>query len=456
MKQRLDINSILSKATNAKSSAYVNAERRSYSLYVLEHRAICALTDGLKAAGRRVLWMARDGKKYKSASLAGNTLCIHPHDLPTSAIDTLAGKYINNICLFNGEGAFGTRLMPKGAFGAARYTTVSVSAFCKDVMFADIDLIPMKENYDMSLKEPVHFLPLVPITMVNPSDGITIGFASTILPRSLEDIISDQINVLNGKNFKEKPPTITFFEHPQQADNVDGRWAFHGKFEIQNKSTILVTDLPYGVDHPSFISHLDKLIEKDVIKDYVDQSAGQISITIKTPLSFDAAEAEKTLKLVSAENENITLIGLDHKTVQMPTYKEIVEQFTNWRLKWFYNRFEKQICQLEVELVRHQDVVTAAKANITKKLPEFASKVELCDWLKTLKITNIDYVASLPTYRFTKGEIIATQKMCEEIQGDLDALETLIHDPLAVKAVYIGELKEILANYKKGKYDTKE
>ena len=82
------------------SSQYINNQRREYSLYVMQMRAIPAATDGLKAGGRRTLWVARNGEKWKSANLAGATMPIHPHDSPEGAINTLAAPYGNNIPLF--------------------------------------------------------------------------------------------------------------------------------------------------------------------------------------------------------------------------------------------------------------------------------------------------------------------------------------------------------------------
>jgi DNA gyrase/topoisomerase IV subunit A len=109
-----------------KSSQYINDQRREYSLYVMQSRAICAGTDGLKAGGRRALWTARSGAKMKTATLAGATMPIHPHAECTGAINTLAAPYGNNIPLFKGDGAFGTMLHPT-SYGAARYTSISVS-----------------------------------------------------------------------------------------------------------------------------------------------------------------------------------------------------------------------------------------------------------------------------------------------------------------------------------------
>jgi len=70
---------------------------RSYSLYVLEQRAIPHVTDGLKSAARRVVWRAKDGKKVKTAALAGATMSIHPHGAPEGAIITQAGFFTTTV-----------------------------------------------------------------------------------------------------------------------------------------------------------------------------------------------------------------------------------------------------------------------------------------------------------------------------------------------------------------------
>ena len=85
------------------SSQYINDQRREYSLYVLQMRAIPHAADGLKAAVCRVLWTARDGKKVKCATLAGATMPIHPHAAPESTINTLAADFSNNIPLLSGN-----------------------------------------------------------------------------------------------------------------------------------------------------------------------------------------------------------------------------------------------------------------------------------------------------------------------------------------------------------------
>ena len=64
--------------TKSQGAEYINKQRRDYSLYVLQQRAVPHMADGLKAATRRVMWVARDGKKWKSANLAGACINIFP------------------------------------------------------------------------------------------------------------------------------------------------------------------------------------------------------------------------------------------------------------------------------------------------------------------------------------------------------------------------------------------
>ncbi|MGI0077974.1 MAG: DNA gyrase subunit A, partial [Nitrosopumilaceae archaeon] len=221
------------------SSGYIEQERRDYALYTLQSRAIPALADGLKSAARRVLWIARDGKKYKTTTLAGATMPIHPHGPPEGTINTLAAPYGNNIPLLDGDGTFGTLLNPT-ACGAGRYTSVKVSKFTEDVIFRDIEIIPMMDNYDGSLQEPIHFLPLIPVVLLNPQEGIAVGFACNILSHAFEDIVASQIQYLRGKKVEDIAPFFTPFRaralKGEPDKNSSTKWLFHGQYSIKDTS----------------------------------------------------------------------------------------------------------------------------------------------------------------------------------------------------------------------------
>lgn len=439
------------------SSEYINEQRKSYSLYVLQSRAIPLLADGLKAAARRVLWVARNGDKYKTATLAGRALPLHPHAPPEGAINTLAAPYGNNIPLFDGQGAFGTLLNPT-AYGAARYTSVKVSAFTKDVVFKDIDLVPMIENYDGTEMEPRFFLPLVPTIILNPTSGIAVGFASNILPRSLEDIIDIQLKVLAGGKRLPKGIQPRFEPTNDIGEEVgDGSFVFRGSFERVNTTTIKITSFPFNTSHEKYTDHLDKLIEQGTIVDYEDNSKDIIDIVIK----FRRADLSKLnddklsslLRLTTKETENLTYIDTDCETVCTSTAVEVVEKFTNWRLQWYYTRYEKLLKEVQEEIQRYKDILLAIKKKVGGTAVSVQGRGELIEYLKEIGIVHTDYIASFPVYRFTVEEKVKTEEKLVNALAREKRYKTLLSDEGERRKVYADELKEVLTNYRKGSYD---
>ena len=441
-------------------SEYINDERRNYSLYVLQQRAIPHAADGLKAAARRVLWTGRDGTVYKSASLAGATMPIHPHASPESTVNTLAGFYSNNIPLLAGEGGFGTILKP-GSFAASRYTSVSVSAFTKDVVFRDIEIIPHQENYDGKLTEPVHFLPLVPIALLNPQEGIAVGFACSILPRSLDSIIASQIEYLNTGEVTDVYPAMVSTDNwceEWYEDKSGGiRWVFKGSFEKVNATTINITNLPYGMIHSKYITKLDKLIESGDVQEVIDGSVDQYNIQVRFKKGVLRGKTDdeilNILSLTNSVTENLNLIDFDGKRVLNTSYTEFVASFTQWRLNWYLQRYERLAGLLEIDIQRYLDVLNAIKNDVGGKAAKFKSRQDMKDFLATIGVVYIDYIADLSVYRFTEEERRKIETKLAEARKLMKNYQSLIKSEPKRKEVYLSELQEVLAKHKKGAYN---
>jgi len=437
------------------SSKYIESERREYSLYVMQNRALPSVCDGLKAAGRRVLWTGRSGEKFKTATLAGATMPIHPHGEASGSINTLAAPYGNNIPLFKGYGAFGTMLDPT-AYGAARYTSVATSKFTDDVMFRDIEIIPMMPNYDDTLEEPVHFLPLVPIALLNPSEGIAVGFATNILPRALDDIISVQIAHLQGKKITTKLlPTFTPLNNV--ATNMEGRVAyFDGSYETINATTIRITNLPYGQSHEKVVAKLDTLCETGTVTDYTDRSKDKINIEVKFKKGvlskMEPADILKTLALTVKHNENLNVLDFTGQGVWSAEPLDLIKKFTDWRLTWYVKRYERLRDLLKIDLQRYYDIRCAIKNNVGGMAKKIQSRSELKDVLSELGIVYIDYIADLPVYRFTEEENQKNEDRITEAEAQLREYEALLADPQLRVNVYVKELNEVLTKHKKGQY----
>jgi len=432
---------------------YIKSKRRDFALYILSNRSIPAISDGLKPAARRVLWTARDGKKIKSATLAGATMPIHPHASPEGIINTIAGPYGNNIPLLTGIGAFGTLLAPD-AYGASRYTSVKISEFTKDVIFRDIEIIPMKENYDSTLMEPCHFLPLVPISLINPSEGIAIGYSTTILPRKLEDVVMAQLTHLGGGEITSLTPT--FVPTNNVAEKVDDKWMFNGSVERINSTNVKITKIPFGSTHAKIVgnekSKLNKLLENGTILDYEDHSSKQIDIRVK--FKRGALAKINDNKLISmfglAVNaiEHMNLINFDGTSILTTSDVEVIRSFTDWRLKWYVPRYERLNDMLSIDIQRYKDVITAIENNAGQVASTLKDKKKLQEWLSSLGIVYDDYIASLPSYRYTIDERNKTETLLGKALRQQLIYEGILSSEIKRKNIYKNELKELLTRFK--------
>ncbi len=444
-----------------RSSEYVLKCRRDYSLYVMRSRAILSATDGLKAAARRVIWTARDGKKYKSAVLAGACMPIHPHASPESAVDTMTAPYGNNIPLLKGYGTFGTLLGPTD-YGASRYTSATISKFTSDVILRDIEIVPMMENYDSTLNEPVHFLPLVPVALINPTEGIAVGFATNILPRTLDDIIIAQLtHLLGGTDINAPIPKFTPLQnvsHKMERTERGIAYYFDGEFTKINATTIKITKIPYGQSHTKVISKIFTELEKGInIIDYTDDSKDIINITVKFKkgvlAEFSNDEILKMLGLTVRHVENMNVLNFEGQAVWPTNPVELITKFTDWRLNWYVNRYQRLKELLMIDIQKYYDIKIAITNNVGGIAKQIQSRSELKDFLGELKIVHVDFIADLPVYRFTEDEKKKNEERIAEALIQLQGYEDLLNSEQKRKDVYISELKEILNNYSKGKYN---
>lgn len=442
------------------TSEYIDSERKEYSLYVLQSRAIPHAADGLKAAARRVLWTAKDGKKYKSATLAGATMPIHPHAQPESTVNTLAAPYGNNIPLLTGDGAFGTLLNPT-AYGAARYTSVKVSQFTKDVMFRDIEIIPMQENYDGTLEEPKHFLPLIPMSLLNPQDGIAVGFASSILPRSLTNIIKAQVDYLEKGTFTEDFPEMVGTNQKayawEETNTGNYKYIFRGVAEKINATTMRIINLPYGTTHDKYTAKLDKLEDEGIIQEYTDNSRDSYNIEVrfKKGILNSLGKSQDIVDILSMEtkvSENMNVISFDGESVWGTNFQELITEFTDWRLAFYETRYKRLAYLLGIEIQRYQDILLAIKKNVGNSARKAKSRAELKVMLSAYEIVFIDYIADLPIYRFTEDEKKKVEIKLKDALVLLKQYNSLLSSPQKRSMIYVNELKEVLTDYRKGKY----
>lgn len=440
------------------SSNYILDTSREYSIYVCESRAIPKVADGLKDAQRKALWLIKSkAEKIKTVSLAGEMissgLYLHGDASAAGSISMLAAPYVNNVPLLDGIGSFGTRVAPVDGIGAPRYTYVKRGKAANELMFPDMDIVPVKENYDGSTIEPQHFLPLIPTVLLNGVSGIAVGWSTEILPRSFKSLVQATLDILDGKKIKRIAPSYELY-NVGVKHLEDNSWEFTGKVEIVDTSTLLVTELPPELTLEKFKERLNAYEDENKISTYTDRSTDAINITIKMSRGackgWNEARAIDYLKLRQKKTERIVVIDWNGKAIRQYTNaEEVVKDFVEWRLGWYETRYQNKLDKDNYELGFWKGVKACFDDKLPARLGTIVSRAALDADVKavTVKLTlddkRVDRIVNLPAHRWTKDAYADVLSRIKDLEANIKEYKRILKDPEARKSLYREEVEAL-------------
>lgn len=440
---------------NTKTSKYILDTSRDYAIYVCDQRAIPMVSDGLKSGQRKALWTIK-GKsdKIKTVSLSGEMissgLYVHGDQSASQTISLMAGPYCNNIPYLYGIGSFGTRVNPQ-AFGAPRYTYVKKNRATEELLFKDLDIIPLKENYDGSTLEPVTFLPLIPTVLLNGISGIAVGWSTDILPHSIRDLIDATVAAIDGKKIRKLAPEYSYLDI-EVRDLGGNQWEFLGKIDKIDGSSIKVKSLPPDLSLEKFRERLDQYEEEDKILDYTDNSAEEIDIQIKFKRGSISDWTEEKivdfLKLKTKKTERIVVINFDGNSVkQYENPESLIVDFVNWRFGYYVKRYEKLLLDSDYELKYWYGVKACFDSNLPNKLLKCKNKGEIVEKIskstKDLDDKQLDKIAGLPTYRWCTDYYEEVLAKIKELEAAIQHYAELLSDHSKIRTIYRDEVNNM-------------
>ena len=432
---------------------FIKTTSRDYSIYVCQSRGIPAVSDGLKDSQRKALFVIKTvNDQIKTVSLAGSMLSsniyLHGDASATEAISLMAAPYCNNICLLTGVGAFGTRVGPTD-WGAPRYTYVKKNAYTESLIYQDYDIIPLKENYDGSVMEPRHFLPVIPLVLLNGVSGIAVGWSTEILPRSFKEIVDATIAAIDKKTINKLMPTYEYLKCGVR--NIGGNaYEFTGKAAIDG-STVVVTELPPDLSLEKFKDRLNKMEDDELIQTYVDKSTKEINIEIRfkrgTINGWTSEKAIEFFKLKSKTTERIVVLDWSGENIkQYETAEILIQEFVEWRLQFYTTRYQKLLKDVTDLLNWNVALKLCYDGGVPAYLPRAANKVEIINKISeiTAKVTitdeQKDRIASLPSYRWAKDNYQDVLKKIDELTITIAQYNDILADPEKIRKVYRDEV----------------
>ena len=263
-----------------------------YAMSVIVGRALPDVRDGLKPVHRRILYgmgqlgVTPDKPHKKSARIVGEVMGkYHPHGDNSiyDAMVRLAQDFSTRYMLVDGHGNFGS--VDGDSAAAMRYTEARMTPFALE-MLRDIDkeTVDFRDNFDGEEKEPVVIPSRFPNLLVNGSNGIAVGMATSIPPHNLKEVIDATIKVIDEPDcdieelikIVKGPDFPTGAQILGKAGMKEAYRTGTGKVKVRScceieetdrgKSQIVITEIPYMVNKARLIEKMADLVKEKKVE----------------------------------------------------------------------------------------------------------------------------------------------------------------------------------------------
>lgn len=390
-----------------------------YSMSVIVSRALPDVRDGLKPVQRRILYTMHElGLTHargfrKAAAVVGDTMGkYHPHGDQAiyDALVRMAQDWSFRYPLIDGQGNFGS--VDGDSPAAMRYTEVRMAAVAAD-MLADIEkqTVDMQDNYDGRLREPIVLPSAVPNLLVNGSQGIAVGMATSCPPHNLVEVCDAIVHLIDTPDATSRD-LMRFVKGPDfptggiiyGSEGIEEAYCTgRGRIQVRARAVterdkssgrdrIVVTEIPYQINKSKVIENIAELVRNKKIegitdlRDESDREGMRIVIEIRK-----GDEPKVILNQLYAQTQlqdtfSILMLALVNNVPRVLSLAEMVRLFIEHRVEIVRRRTEYDLQQAEerahvvegllraidhideiIAIIRQSADVDAARANLKER-----------------------------------------------------------------------------------------
>ncbi len=478
-----------------------------YAMSVIVARALPDVRDGLKPVQRRVLYdMYELGIKYdkpyrKSARIVGDTMGkYHPHGDSSiyDALVVMTQDFKKGLPLVDGHGNFGN-IEGDGA-AAMRYTEARLQKITQEAFLGDLDkdVVDFMPNFDETEKEPTVLPVKIPNLLINGSEGIAVGMATSIPPHNLAEVIDamkaymkdenistrELMRYMPGPDFPTGGIVINKDELLDIYETGVGKVKIRGKVEVEKvkggKLNLVITEIPYtmiGMGIGKFLSDVAALSETKKTADIIDisnQSSKEgIRIVIELRKDTDVENFKNMLykKTRLEDTFGVNMLAIADGRPETMGLKQILKanvdfqfevatrKYTNLLAKEM-DRKEIQeglikacnVIDLIIEILRGSKDRAMAKLCLTEgkidgiKFKSKESKIMATQLMFTEKQANA--ILEMRLYKLIGLEIEALINEHEETMANIYRYEDILSRRDSMAQVIMNELEAIKKEYK--------
>ena len=330
-----------------------------YAMSVIVSRALPDVRDGLKPVHRRILYgmsglgVTPDKPFKKSARIVGEVMGkYHPHGDSSiyNAMVRLAQDFSTRYLLVDGHGNFGS--VDGDGAAAMRYTEARMSPFALE-MIRDIDkdTVDFMPNFDEEEKEPVVLPSRFPNILVNGSNGIAVGMATSIPPHNLKEVIDatvrmiddenctvdDLIKIVKGPDFPTGAQILGKKGAREAYRTGQGKVLVRAVANIEEtdrgRSQIIITEIPFQVNKARLLEKIGELVRDkriegiSAIRDESNRNGMRIVIELKKDANPRITLNRLYKHTQLQENYSMIMIALVNGQPKLLNLYEIIEEY---------------------------------------------------------------------------------------------------------------------------------
>ncbi|MCI8714920.1 MAG: DNA gyrase subunit A [Oscillospiraceae bacterium] len=455
-----------------------------YAMSVIKGRALPDVRDGLKPVHRRILYamyednLTSDKPFKKSATCVGDVLGrYHPHGDQSvyDALVRLAQDFSTRYLLVDGHGNFGS--VDGDPAAAYRYTEARLSKLSNEMLRdIDKDTVDWEPNFDESRKEPRVLPSRFPNLLVNGSVGIAVGMATNIPPHNLREVIgacvhmlenpeadlSDLMEYIKGPDFPTRGIIMGRAGIRQAYATGRGHIKVRARTEFeefgQNRTRIVVTEIPYQVNKRMLIKNMaDQVEDKRLegisdIRDESDRNGMRIVIELKRD-----ANAQVVLNRLFAQTQLQTTFAINMLALvdnqsqpKILSLRHIIEEYLKYqeeiilrRTRYDLKKAQERAHLLEGLLIAQDnidEVIRIIRTSYDNAKENLMSRFSLDD-------VQAQAILEMQLRRLQGLDREKLQAEYRELEERIAYFQSLLADENLLKQVLKEELKEIAGKY---------
>lgn len=476
-----------------------------YAMSVIISRALPDIRDGLKPVQRRVLYdmselgIHYDGAYRKSARIVGDTMGkYHPHG-DSSIYDSLvvmAQDFKKALPLVDGHGNFGT--IEGDSAAAMRYTEAKLQKITEEALLADLDknVVDFVPNFDETEKEPSVLPAMIPNFLINGSEGIAVGMATSTPTHNAAEVIDAEIALLEdpeasvrdlmryvkGPDFPTGGIVINKEELRAIYETGQGKIRLRGRVETEKGKSghlnLIVTEIPYtmiGTGIAKFLQDVAALYENKVTNDIIDisnQSSKEgirIVIELKKDTDVENFKALLYKKTKLEDTFGVNMLAIKDGRPETLSLKQILQADIDFAFAVTRRKYETMLAReqekreiqeglikacnvidLIIEIIRGSDSSQQAKKCLVEGITDgirFKTR-ESAVMAAQLAFTprQADAILELRLRKLVGLEINALLKEHEETVANIYRYEDILEQRSSMTRV----IREELSRFKKG------